>query len=116
MQWCTQDSAKEGEITKGLYYKCSGVPRIRPKRVCRRLRGSGGVAPSRQRIFAVFTLKTLFLTHFYTEKGHAVSAVTTSVARILQWWEGVENDITFDHTLFAGVDPESFSGVHVILN
>ena len=29
--------------------------------------------------------KTLFLTHFYIEKGHAVSAVTLSVARILQW-------------------------------
>ena len=46
-----------------------------------------------------------------------MSAVTTSVARILQWGEGVENDITFDYTvLFTGVDPERFGGVHVILN
>ena len=44
-----------------------------------------------------------------------MSAVTTSVARILQW-EGVENDITFDYTLYTGADPESFGGVHVILN
>ena len=38
----------------------------------------------------------------------------TSVARSLQW--GVENDITFNHTLHTGADPESFGGVHVILN
>ena len=43
-----------------------------------------------------------------------VSAVTTSVARILQW--GVENDIAFDYTLFTGVDLERFGVVHVILN
>ena len=29
---------------------------------------------------------------------------------------GVENDITFDHALYTGADPESFGGVHVILN
>ena len=29
---------------------------------------------------------------------------------------GAENDITFDHTLYTGADPESFGGVHVILN
>ena len=29
---------------------------------------------------------------------------------------GFENDITFDHTLYAGADPESFGGIHVILN
>ena len=28
----------------------------------------------------------------------------------------VENDITFDYTLFTGVDPERFGGVYVILN
>ena len=28
----------------------------------------------------------------------------------------VENDITFDYTLFTGVDPERFGRVHVILN
>ena len=41
--------------------------------------------------------------------------VSTSVAKILQWGEGegVENDITFEH---KGADPESFGGVHVILN
>ena len=39
-------------------------------------RGSGGVAPSCQRIFAVFTKKTLILAHFFIEKGRAVSAVT----------------------------------------
>ena len=44
-----------------------------------------------------------------------MSAVTTSVARILQWGEGVENDITFDYTLFTEVDPERFGGVHAIL-
>ena len=27
-----------------------------------------------------------------------------------------ENDITFDHTLYTGAHPESFGGVHVILN
>ena len=57
---------------------------------------------------------TLFNTLFI-EKGHAVSAVTTSVARILQWVGGFENDITFDYTLYAGADPESFGRVHVTL-
>ena len=42
-----------------------------------------------------------------------MSAVTLSVARILQWGE---NDFTFDYTLYIGADPESFGGVHVILN
>ena len=28
---------------------------------------------------------------------------------------GIENDITFDHTLYTGADPKSFSGVHVII-
>ena len=27
---------------------------------------------------------------------------------------GVENDVTFDHTLYIGADPESFSGGGVI--
>ena len=27
-----------------------------------------------------------------------------------------ENDITFDHTLYTGAEPESFGGVDVILN
>ena len=40
----------------------------------------------------------------------------TSVARILQWGRGGENDITFRHTLYTGADPESFGGVDVILN
>ena len=43
---------------------------------CRRLRGFGGVAPSRQQIFAVFTLKTLILANFFIVKGHALNAVT----------------------------------------
>ena len=30
--------------------------------------------------------------------------------------EGVENYISFDHTLYTGADPESFGGMHVILN
>ena len=42
----------------------------------RRLRGSKDYAPSRQRIFAAFTQKTLILAHFFIEKGHVVSAVT----------------------------------------
>ena len=29
---------------------------------------------------------------------------------------GVENNITFDYTLYTGSDPESFGEVHVILN
>ena len=29
---------------------------------------------------------------------------------------GVENDITFDHKLYTGADPESFGGVDIILN
>ena len=41
----------------------------------------------------------------------------TIVARILQWGVGeVENDITFDYTLYTGADPESFGEVDVILN
>ena len=44
----------------------------------------------------------------------------TSVARILQWGKGgevrVENDITFDHTLYTGADPQSFDWIDVILN
>ena len=41
----------------------------------------------------------------------------TSVARILQWGRGVENDVTFDHTFYTGTYPESFGGVRgVILN
>ena len=44
-----------------------------------------------------------------------MSAVTTSVARILQWGgKEVENDITFGYTLFTGVDPERF-GVDTLL-
>ena len=43
-----------------------------------------------------------------------MSAVTTSVARICNG--EVENDITFDYTLYTGADLESFGGVHVILN
>ena len=52
-------------------------------------------------------------------KGHAVSAVITSVARILQWvirGGGVRMTSHLIYTLYAGVDPESFGGVHVILN
>ena len=30
--------------------------------------------------------------------------------------EGVENDITFDHTLYTGADPERFGGGDAILN
>ena len=30
--------------------------------------------------------------------------------------KGVENDITFGYTLFTGMDPERFGGLHVILN
>ena len=56
-----------------------------------------GRSPQLPMNFCGFHIKTLFLTHFYIEKGHAVSAVTTSVARILQLGGGeVENDITFD--------------------
>ena len=40
----------------------------------------------------------------------------TSVAKILQWGGGLENDITFNHTLYTEADPESFGGVDVILN
>ena len=29
---------------------------------------------------------------------------------------GIENDFTFDYTLYTGADPESFGGVHVILS
>ena len=60
--------------------------------------------------------KTLFLTHYFMEKGHAVSVVTTSVARIWQWEGEFENDITFDYKLYTGADPESFGGVHATLN
>ena len=42
-----------------------------------------------------------------------MSTLTTSVAR---GGEGVENDITFDYTLYTRADSESFGGVHVILN
>ena len=28
---------------------------------------------------------------------------------------GVENDVTFDHTLYTGADPESFGGGDAIL-
>ena len=29
---------------------------------------------------------------------------------------GVEDDITFDHTLYTGADPQSFGGVEVFFN
>ena len=29
---------------------------------------------------------------------------------------GVENDVTFDHTLYTGADPESLGGVDETLN
>ena len=29
---------------------------------------------------------------------------------------GVENAVTFDHTLYTGADPQSFAGVDVFLN
>ena len=43
---------------------------------------------------------------------------TTSVAGFCNGGRerGVENDITFDHTMYTGADPESFGGVDVILN
>ena len=46
-------------------------------------RGSGGVAPSRQRILRFSHKKTLNLAHFFMEKGHAVmqSLWTSGVAR-----------------------------------
>ena len=56
-----------------------GVWRKTPSR--RRLRGFWGVAPSRQRIPG-FRIKTLIFAHFFIEKGHAVSAVTTNNAKI----------------------------------
>ena len=48
-QWRTQDLAK-GEVQQG----------------------SGGELPSCQRIFVVFTQKTLILAHFFIENEHAV--------------------------------------------
>ena len=95
MQWCTQDLAKGGEsITEGLEAK----------------------PPAANKFLRFSHKKTLFLTHLYIDKGHAVSAVTLSVARILQWGRRVENDFTFDCMLYTEADPESFGGVHVILN
>ena len=37
-------------------------------------------------------------------------ATVTSVVRVLQWGGGCENDITFDHTLYTGMDPENCGG------
>ena len=37
---------------------------------------------------------------------------STSVARILLGRD-FDNDVTFDHTFYVGVDPESFGGVRV---
>ena len=69
--------------------------------------GGLGTKPPAANEFLRFSHKmTLFSTHFYIEKRHAVSAVTTSVARILQWRGGVENDFTFDYKLYTGADPE----------
>ena len=49
----------------------------------RRIRGFGGIAPSRQQIFYRFhKTKTLILAHFFTEKGHAVRTVTIDSAKI----------------------------------
>ena len=67
---------------------------------CRRLRGSGGVAISHQRIFTVFTSKTLVLAQFLIEigrtgpcsecshyhSGPAVSAVTFIVSKIPKYF------------------------------
>ena len=40
---------------------------------------------------------------------------TAGIARIWQWGE-VDNDVTFDRTLYTRADPESFSWGNVILN
>ena len=45
-------------------------------------RGSGGIAPSRQQIFAVFTLKNTDFSTLFIEKVHAVSAVTMDNAKM----------------------------------
>ena len=67
MQWYIQDLAKGGGDTT---------------------RGFGAKPPAANKFLRFSHKKTLFLTHFYIEKGHAVSAVTTGVARILQWEGG----------------------------
>ena len=73
-----------------------------------------GLRPQTPTSFCGFHIKkTLFLTYFYMEKGHAVSAVTTSVARNLQLGGGGGG---LRMTLYTGADPENFCGVHVILN
>ena len=71
-QWGTRDLAKEG-VQPGVWGRSSQPPEAK---------GSGGVAFSRQQIFAVFTLKTLILAHVLIEKGHAVSVVTIDNAKI----------------------------------
>ena len=107
MQWCTQDLAKgEGNKTGGR-----GRSPQPPE-----AKRSGGVAPAANEFSRFSHKKTPFLTHYFMEKGHAVSAVTTSVARIWQWEGEFENDITFDYKLYTGADPESFGGVHATLN
>ena len=45
-------------------------------------RGFGGVASSRQRIFAIFLYTTLISAHLIIEKVHAVSTVTMDNAKI----------------------------------
>ena len=66
MQWCPQDLAKGGNKTGGL----------------------GATPPAANEFLRFSHKKTLFLKHFYIEKGHAVSSATTSVASILQWGGG----------------------------
>ena len=58
------------------------------------------------------------VTFYFLSISFCISALLTAlgVARISQWGgggEGVENDITFDHTLYTGADPQSFGGVDV---
>ena len=68
-QWRIEDLAKRG------HNRGSGGE-------AKERRGCEGVAPSRQRIFAVFTLKNTHFSTLFYRKRHAVSAVTIHNAKI----------------------------------
>ena len=69
--------------------------------------------------FTVIGLTQLRIKPKYRPTVPRRTLLPTGVARILQWGGGGgggENDITFDHTLYTGANPESLDGVDVILN
>ena len=66
--------------------------------------------------FCGFRIKKLFNTLLYRKRACSECRHHWRSQDFAMGEGRVENDITFNYTLYAGADPESFGGVHAILN